>query len=93
LLEAFGEPKKHIRKRPIVPQVGLGATVKSRRSSNRDHGIFLFDLSFANLDPGNNITGNNTNGGNALDVACFPQYTGTRGALANIGGGTNFVEL
>jgi hypothetical protein len=57
-------------------------------TGNRDYGIFLFDLSFANFDPGNNITGNNTNGGNALDVACFPQFTATRGALVNIGGGT-----
>jgi hypothetical protein len=62
-------------------------------TGNRDYGIFLFDLSFATFDPGNNITGNNTNGGNALDVACFRQYTATRGALANIGGGaTNCVE-
>jgi hypothetical protein len=62
-------------------------------TGNRDYGIFLFDLSFATFDPGNNITGNNTNAGNALDVACFRQYTATRGALANIGGGTtNCVE-
>jgi hypothetical protein len=61
-------------------------------TGNKAFGVYLFDLSFANFEPGNNITGNNT-GGNALDVGCFPQYTGTRGALTNIGGGTtNCVE-
>ena len=57
-------------------------------TGNRDYGIFLFDLSFANFDPGNNVTGNNRNGGGALDVACFPQYTATRGVFANTGGAT-----
>jgi len=61
-------------------------------TGNRQYGLCLFDLSFANFDAGNNITGNNQRGG-ALDVACFTQYTATRGALTNIGGGTtNCVE-
>jgi hypothetical protein len=61
-------------------------------TGNRGFGVYLFDLSFASFDPGNNVTGNNT-GGNALDVGCFAQYTATRGALTNIGGGTtNCVE-
>jgi hypothetical protein len=61
-------------------------------TGNRAFGVYLFDLSFANFDAGNNITGNNT-GGKALDVGCFSQYTATRGALTNIGGGTtNCVE-
>ena len=68
--------------------LGSGNTI----TGNRQFGIYLFDLSLANFDPGNNITGNNLNGG-ALDVACFTQYTATRGALTNIGGGTtNCVE-
>jgi hypothetical protein len=57
-------------------------------TANTGYGIFLFDLSFANFDPGNNVTGNNRSGIGALDVACFTQYTATRGALTNIGGGT-----
>jgi len=61
-------------------------------AGNRQYGLYLFDLSFASFDPGNNITGNNQRGG-ALDVACFSQYTATRGVFANIGGGTtNCVE-
>jgi hypothetical protein len=55
-------------------------------TGNRQFGVYLFDLSFANFDPGNNITGNNTSGGKALDVGCFSQYTATRGALTYIGG-------
>jgi copper-binding protein NosD len=57
-------------------------------TANRDYGIFLFDLSFANFDPGNNVTGNNRNGAGALDVACFAQYTATRGVFINTGGAT-----
>ena len=62
-------------------------------TANTGYGIFLFDLSFATFDPGNSVTGNNRNGIGALDVACFTQFTATRGALTNIGGGTtNCVE-
>jgi Right handed beta helix region len=62
-------------------------------TGNAGYGIFLFDLSFANFDPGNSVTGNNRNGSGALDVACFAQFTATRGVFANIGGGiTNCVE-
>ena len=57
-------------------------------TANTGYGIFLFDLSFANFDPGNNVTGNNRSGIGAVDGACFTQYTATRGALTNIGGGT-----
>jgi hypothetical protein len=64
----------------------LGA--RNMITANTGYGIFLFDLSFANFDPGNNVTGNNRSGIGALDVACFTQYTATRGALTNIGGGT-----
>jgi hypothetical protein len=61
-------------------------------TGNRQYGLYLLDLSFASFDASNNITGNNLRGG-ALDVACFTQYTATRGALTNIGGGTtNCVE-
>ena len=61
-------------------------------TENLGFGMYLFDLSFANFDPANNVTGNNLNGG-ALDVGCFMQYSATRGALTNIGGGTtNCVE-
>jgi len=62
-------------------------------TGNQDYGIYLFDLSFARFDPGNNVTGNNTGGTGALDIACFDQFTATRGALTNTGGGTtNCVE-
>jgi len=47
------------------------------------------DLSFAFFSSGNSITGNL--GG--TDVLCSPQFSATRGALTNIGGGTtNCVE-
>ena len=57
-------------------------------TGNHEYGIFLFDLSFANFDPGNNVTNNNRNGAGALDVACFTQYTATRGVFANTAGAT-----
>lgn len=61
-------------------------------TGNREYGLYLFDVSYAGFDPGNTVNGNNLNGG-ALDVSCFSQYTATRGALTNIGGGsTNCVE-
>ena len=64
----------------------LGAS--NTNTANNGYGIFLFDLSFATFDPGNSVTGNNRNGIGALDMACFPQFTATRGALTNIGGRT-----
>ena len=45
-----------------------GAVADETFTRNADFGIFFFDLSFANFDPGNNVTGNNRNGGSALDV-------------------------
>jgi hypothetical protein len=58
-------------------------------TGNGGSGVSLRDLSFATLLPGNNITGNL--GG--TDVLCNPQFSATRGALTNIGGGTtNCVE-
>jgi hypothetical protein len=56
-------------------------------TGNNAFGIFLFDLSFASFDPGNNVNGNNLNR-TAFDIGCFPQFSATRGALTNIGGGT-----
>ena len=53
--------------------------------ANRDYGILLFDLSFANFDPGNNVTGNNRNGSGTLDVACFAHYTAMRGVFVSTG--------
>jgi hypothetical protein len=63
---------------------GAGNTV----TANQDFGVYLFDLSYATFNPGNNITGNDTSGHGALDVQCFAQFSATRGALTNIGGGT-----
>jgi len=53
-------------------------------TSNGGAGVTLLDLSFASFDPGDVITGNL--GG--TDVVCNPQFSATRGALTNIGGGT-----
>jgi hypothetical protein len=58
-------------------------------TGNGGNGVSLRDLSFAFFGQGNNITGNL--GG--TDVLCTPQFSATRGALTNIGGGTtNCVE-
>jgi Right handed beta helix region len=58
-------------------------------TANAGAGVFLQDLSMAHFDPPSTVTGNH--GG--TDVVCGPQYTATRGALTNIGGGTtNCVE-
>jgi hypothetical protein len=53
-------------------------------TGNGGAGVSLRDLSFASFDPGDVVTGNQ--GG--TDVVCNPQFTTTRGALTNIGGGT-----
>ncbi|HYL16118.1 MAG TPA: right-handed parallel beta-helix repeat-containing protein [Terriglobales bacterium] len=54
-------------------------------TGNAGNGVTISDLSFANFDsPGNNISGNATQ----PDVACNPQTSAARGALANIGTGT-----
>jgi len=58
-------------------------------TGNGGNGVSLGDLAFASFDPGNSVTGNT--GG--PDVLCTPQFSATRGALANIAGGTtNCVE-
>lgn len=58
-------------------------------TGNGGSGVSLKDLSFALFGQGNNITANL--GG--TDVLCRPQFSATRGALTNIGGGTtNCVE-
>jgi hypothetical protein len=52
-------------------------------------GVVVGDLSFVEFGDGTNFTGNLS----GLDVQCLPQFSATRGALANIGGGsTNCVE-
>jgi Right handed beta helix region len=53
-------------------------------TGNGGAGVTLLDLSFASFDPGDVITGNL--GG--TDVVCNPQFSATRGARTNIGGGT-----
>ncbi len=57
-------------------------------------GVSLADVSFANFDEGQHVAGNNTSTGSVgTDVTCNPQFSATRGALTNIGGGTtNCVE-
>ncbi len=46
--------------------------------------VSVNDLSFASFDPGNVITGSLQ----PPDVVCNPQFSATRGAITNIGGGT-----
>jgi len=62
-------------------------------TNNGASGVLLGDLSFGQFQgSGNQITGNNTSGV-GHDVTCNPQFSATRGALTNIGGGsTNCVE-
>ncbi len=58
-------------------------------TGNGAPGAGVEDLSFADFAPGNVITGN----ASPFDVACLPQFSATRGALTNIGGGnTNCTE-
>jgi len=57
-------------------------------TGNGAPGVGVEDLSYADFAPGNVITGNAS-----LDVACLPQFSATRGALTNVGGGnTNCIE-
>ncbi len=58
-------------------------------SGNGGSGVVVRDLSFGFFGQGNTITGNL--GG--TDVLCTPQFSATRGAVTNIGGGTtNCIE-
>jgi hypothetical protein len=58
-------------------------------TGNGGAGVTLLDLSFGSFDPGDVVTGNL--GG--IDVVCKLQFSATRGALTNLGGGTtNCVE-
>jgi parallel beta-helix repeat protein len=54
---------------------------------NGGNGVSVNDLSFAEFDGMNNVSGNLTQ----PDVACNPQYSATRGA-GTVGGTTNCVE-
>jgi nitrous oxidase accessory protein NosD len=57
-------------------------------TGNAGSGVSLRDLAFADFNT-NNITGNLSD----TDVLCAPQYSATRGATTDIGGGTtNCVE-
>jgi Right handed beta helix region len=57
--------------------------------NNGGSGVFVGDLSFVRFTSENKISGNSTQ----PDVSCGPQFSATRGALVNIGGGsTNCVE-
>jgi hypothetical protein len=59
-------------------------------TGNASPGVLLRDLSFGAFVGADHITGNNPGG---FDVFCGPQFSATRGALTNIGGGlTNCFE-
>lgn len=58
-------------------------------TGNGGAGVYLGDLSFAFFAAGDMVTGN----AGGTDVVCAPQFSATRGAITNIGGGkTNCVE-
>ena len=58
-------------------------------TGNGGVGVLLRDLSFASFGGGDIVTGN----AGGTDVVCAPQFSATRGATTNIGGGkTNCVE-
>ncbi len=58
-------------------------------TNNGGAGVNLGDLSFAFFDVSGVVTGN----AGGTDVVCNPQFSATRGALTNLGGGTtNCVE-
>jgi hypothetical protein len=56
-------------------------------TGNGGNGVSVNDLSFAEFDGTNNVSGNLTQ----PDVACNPQYSATRGA-GTVGGTTNCME-
>jgi hypothetical protein len=58
-------------------------------SDNGSSGVYLSELTSANLYPGGTVTGN----AGGTDVNCGPQFATARGATKNISGGkTNCVE-
>jgi hypothetical protein len=58
-------------------------------TGNGGSGVWVRDLSFAEFRIPSTVTGN----AGGFDVACTPQFSATRGALINIGGGaTNCAE-
>ncbi len=57
-------------------------------TANFGAGVSLGDLSFALFTESVSITGNNLGNPGGVDVFCGPQFSATRGALTNIGGGT-----
>jgi hypothetical protein len=58
-------------------------------TGNAGVGVAVRDLSFAFFSAGESVTSN----ASGTDVLCIPQFSATRGALTNIGGGvTNCVE-
>ncbi len=56
-------------------------------TGNSGNGVRIGDLSFAEFDGANNVSGNLTQ----PDVACRPQFSATRGA-GTVGGTTNCME-
>jgi hypothetical protein len=60
----------------------------NRITGNSGNGVSLGDLSFAQFNDTNNVSGNL----GQPDVACYPQYSATRGA-GTVGGTTDCVEL
>lgn len=56
-------------------------------TGNGGNGVALSDLSFARFLDANNVSGNLTQ----PDVACYPQFSATRGS-GTVGGTTNCVE-
>jgi len=72
----------------LVRHSSIHLSVGNTITGNRDYGIFLFDLKFCKFRSCKNVTSNNRNGADALDVACFAQYTATRGVFANTAGAT-----
>ncbi len=57
-------------------------------TGNGTNGVALSDLSFALFAGTDQITGNSIFNPGGVDVFCGPQFSATRGALTNIGGGT-----
>jgi hypothetical protein len=63
-------------------------TTGSVITGNGHSGVGAGDLSFALFAGTDQITGNNLFNPGGVDVFCGPQFSATRGALTNIGGGT-----